>query len=77
MSKDDKVEHSIIILLSIIKSGDFMEFDDILLFGVTILCAIGSVAGWWHSRQAASEASSDVQHQVTIQGDFSPLRRGF
>jgi len=65
MSLDDKVMHSIIILLSIIKSGHFMEFDDILLSrigtGVTILCAIGSVVGWWRSRQAASEAQSAVQ----------------
>ncbi|XXD10367.1 hypothetical protein ACMYSN_06045 [Klebsiella sp. R445] len=42
-----------------------MEFDDILLSrigtGVTILCAIGSIVGWWYSRRAATEAQTAVQ----------------
>jgi len=42
-----------------------MDFDDILLSrigtGVTILCAIGSIVGWWRSRQAATEAQTAVQ----------------
>lgn len=41
-----------------------MEVDDILLSrigtSVTILCAIGSILGWWKSRGAASEAKSAV-----------------
>ncbi|MCE9732079.1 hypothetical protein [Pectobacterium sp. IFB5596] len=42
-----------------------MAFNDILLSrigtGVTIICAIGSIVGWWRSRQAATEAQSAVQ----------------